>query len=168
MMNPMTAMLDALSRKYSLGPLVPDEAGVCVLRYDDALDLIIECPPAADSVLVQIPLAPVPGVDREAFFRAALALNHRGEATRGAALSLNETSDTVMLGALVPIAGLDALGLEQLIGNLIDTAQSLSPQLDATAHDGHVPRNGQQVLVTPETQPTLAAAPSFVDPRQRG
>lgn len=125
--------LDALGRKYALGTLALDDAGVCVLSYGSTFDIIIQAISGDDTVLIEIPLMAVPGVGREAFFRRVLTLNHRGEATRGASLSLNEQSQTVMLGWLAPIAQLDELAFEQLIGNLIDCAESVRPLLDQVA-----------------------------------
>jgi hypothetical protein len=164
-MNPLAPLLDSLSRTHGLGPLALDEAGVCVLRYDDRLDVIIKCPPGAESVLVQIPLMPVPGVDREGFFRKVLALNHRGEATRGATLSLNEISETVMLGALLPADTLDALGLEHLIGNLIDGAQSLIARLEPGGAHPDVSTDADETARSPA--PNIQTS-SFFDPRHRG
>lgn len=152
----LALLLDALSRKYGLGSLAPDDSGVCVLSYDGILDVMIESPPEVDSVLVQIPLMSVPGADREAFFRRLLALNHRGEATRGAALGLNEASQAVMLGVLAPLAGMDELGFEQLIGNLIDTAQALLPEIAA---DGR-PAPGKAGYVSAEGQAGQVSSPS--------
>jgi len=164
-MNPLAPLLDSLSRKYDLGPLALDEAGVCVLRYDDRLDVIIEHPQGAESVLVQIPLMPVPGIERESFFRKVLALNHRGEATRGATLSLNETSEMVMLGALLSADTLDALGLEHLIGNLIDGAQSLIARLEPGGTDSDALIQAAESVRAPVS--SLQAA-HFFDPRHRG
>jgi hypothetical protein len=122
--------LGSLGRKYALGHLALDDAGICVLSYGSSFDIIIQAIGGDDTVLIEIPLVSVPGVGREAFFRRVLSLNHRGEATRGASLSLNEQSQTVMLGWLGPIAQLDELAFEQLIGNLIDCAEAVRPLLD--------------------------------------
>jgi len=172
-MTRLATWLDTLSRKYALGPLAPDEAGVCVLRYDASLDVIVECASDDAPLLVQVPLMPIPAGVSEGFYRQLLALNHRGEATRGATLALNELSGTVMLSSLTPLDHLDALGFEQLIGNMIDSAQALIEQIGALSSQGDPSSSagavGTRAEIDPATSsPASISTPAFWDPRQRG
>jgi hypothetical protein len=156
--SPLNLWLEALGRKYALGALALDEAGVCVLQYGSTLDVIIQAISGGETVLLEIPLMPIPGVNREVFFRRLLELNHRGEATRGASLSLNDQSQTVMLGVLAPIAQLDELALEQLIGNLIDCAESLMPMLDSVDSGKPDIARASASLGTPSAAETFPSA----------
>jgi hypothetical protein len=172
-MTLLATWLDTLSRKYALGPLAPDEDGVCVLRYDASLDVVVECASDDGPLLVQIPLMPIPAGVPAGFFRQLLALNHRGEATRGATLAVNELSGTVMLSSLTPLDHLDALGFEQLIGNMIDSAQALIEQIGALSLQGDQSSAAGAVGTPAQIDPAISPAgslstPAFWDPRQRG
>jgi hypothetical protein len=139
--SPLNLWLEALGRKYALGALALDEAGVCVLQYGSTLDVIIQAISGGETVLLEIPLMPIPGVNREVFFRRLLELNHRGEATRGAS-----------------IAQLDELALEQLIGNLIDCAESLMPMLDSVDSGKPDIARASASLGTPSAAETFPSA----------
>ena len=117
-------------------PLALDETGAADIELnDDSLALIL-VPEGADVVLFCIEVTPVPSKERECFLAHLLNLNLRDDQTMGAALSLDDGGEQVILRYTMPGTCLESGMLESMLVALAETAAALRASLQQWACDG--------------------------------
>lgn len=109
--------------------LALDEAGMCSLSHQDGFVTMLIAEPESGMLLLSAQLLELPPSGREALLAKLLRLNFLGMETGGAALAIDEDERHVYLCHSVPLQRVDAKALVAVIGNFIDVAAGLRPQL---------------------------------------
>lgn len=132
------ALLAALGARLGLPGLRADAAGTCVLTIDGALDLRLVLAPGGATLVLFAVLGTLTGtmsgtmtgtVDTPRLAADMLRANYLWRGTDGATLSLDPEDDAVLLARRLPLAALDAPGLEDHLERFVRIATTWRARL---------------------------------------
>lgn len=109
-----------------------DENGLCSIKHEDGLIIILEVPKGSDSFYLYAPLATVPNdlVSAYRLFGRALKLNMFQVKTEGGAVAYSEDLQQIMLMLASPIKNCTSEVLLSIISNFINSGLKLKRELE--------------------------------------
>lgn len=117
-------LLDRLGKAMGMETLEFDDDGACVLCLDETILIHIECPPEGETLVVSAYLGALPETNRESAYRTLLAGNFGWNATGGATIGLDETSDTLALMRMLSVEQTDDETFQSCIRSMASAAET--------------------------------------------
>ncbi len=120
--NEAAGLLAALGRQVGIAELALDEAGCCVLAFDDVV-LHLEADEQSGRLFLYADLGDAPDGLGEAFHRELLAANLMWQGTGGATLSLDPAGRRFVLGHAVPVDRIGEVDFVATVERFVDIAE---------------------------------------------
>lgn len=121
--NEAAGLLAALGQQVGIAGLALDEAGCCVLAFDDVV-LHFEADEQSGRLFLYAGLGDAPDRLAEAFYRELLAANLMWQGTGGATLSLDPDGRRFVLGHAVPVDRITEVDFVATVERFVDIAET--------------------------------------------
>lgn len=126
----------ALGRKMGIADLAFGEDGMIVFEIDTAMTLAIGVEPDTDAITLYAPLHGSAGNRGSGLLEQLLVANFLWQATQGATLALDPTTNHVVQQQRLPLAGLSQEVFEQHVESFANTLQAMTLQVSDALQGG--------------------------------
>ena len=130
-MNAFANILAAFGSHIGMEGLCPDEKGSCALQFDDVV-VNLEYSGEEDILYIYSRGRGLPedDADRLALYGFLLELNSFFRGTDGGVLGIEPSLDAVTYTVRTPLASLDEIGLDALLGRHVNAVESLRASIE--------------------------------------
>ncbi|CAM2005544.1 CesT family type III secretion system chaperone [Acanthopleuribacter pedis] len=141
-------------------PVTLDEEGACAISAANGFTLELYVVSAMERCFMNLHLMDMPIENREGFYEQVLAMNMHQQETHGATLAVDPKNKSVLLCYSQMVASLTAEDFQNLLQNLLSTAETLVSQLKTFQ------REQPQAFTEPHTRSATAPRPDHPTPAQ--